>query len=238
MNDSTIKPFLSGSNVFILPTVATILIHGVLGFLLTTNWKLFNEQDWQMVSQPKVINAHLVKIDNRSKSPQKKLKNIKSSVVVPVEPPKKVAPVSQYKISEPKKVTEVNPLELENRKEDLVDLMTLLVSEEQALQAEDENNVSVSYATAIQRKVITYWSRPPSARNGMECVISIQLVPTGEVVASRILTSSGNKAFDLSALNAVKKAGSFPELKNLSSTEFERNFRRFRLLFRPVDLRY
>jgi len=238
MNDSTIKPFLSGSNIFILPTVTTILIHGVLGFLLTTNWKLFNEQDWQMVSKPKVINAHLVKIENRSKPPQKKLKNIKSSVVVPVEPPKKVAPVSQYPISAPKKITEVNPLELENRNEDLVDLMTLLVSEEQALQAEDENNVSVSYATAIQRKVITYWSRPPSARNGMECVISIQLVPTGEVVASRILTSSGNKAFDLSALNAVKKAGNFPGLKNLSSSEFERHFRRFRLLFRPEDLRY
>ena len=72
----------------------------------------------------------------------------------------------------------------------------------------------------------------------MECVIAIQLVPTGEVVASSLLKSSGNKAFDLSALNAVKKAGNFPEIKNLSSSEFERNFRRFRLLFRPEDLRY
>ena len=49
---------------------------------------------------------------------------------------------------------------------------------------------------------------------------------------------SGNSAFDRSAINAVEKAGSFPELQNLPTREFEKTFRRFRLLFRPEDLRY
>ena len=37
-------------------------------------------------------------------------------------------------------------------------------------------------AATIQRAVINRWTRPPSARNGMVSVLSIQLVPTGEVV--------------------------------------------------------
>jgi len=221
-----------------VPALVTILIHGLLGFLLTTNWTLFTSRDWQIVSQPKVIEAHLVKIDNRNAPLPKKIEKIKSYTVPRIRPPEKVDKILEYKPAAPKEIVEVGSTKVEDRKEDFVDLMTLLVAEEQALQTEEENNVSISYATAIQRKVITYWSRPPSARNGMECVIAIQLVPTGEIVTSSILTSSGNKAFDLSALNAVKKAGSFPELKNLASTEFERNFRRFRLLFRPEDLRY
>ena len=52
------------------------------------------------------------------------------------------------------------------------------------------------------------------------------------------IRSSGNTAFDRSAINAVEKAGAFPELQKLPSREFEKTFRRFRLLFKPEDLRY
>ena len=81
-------------------------------------------------------------------------------------------------------------------------------------------------------------SRPPSARNGMECELAVQLVPTGEVVSVTVIRSSGNSAFDSSAVNAVKKAGAFPELQKLPSAEFEKNFRRLNLIFKPEDLRY
>ena len=60
----------------------------------------------------------------------------------------------------------------------------------------------------------------------------------GEVVSVQVLRSSGNSAFDRSAVNAVEKAGAFPELQQLPGREFEKTFRRFRLLFRPEDLRY
>jgi len=89
-----------------------------------------------------------------------------------------------------------------------------------------------------QQTVVNYWSRPPSARNGMECELSVQLVPTGEVVSVTLIRSSGNSAFDSSAINAVKKAGAFPELQKLPSAEFEKNFRRLNLIFNPEDLRY
>ena len=64
------------------------------------------------------------------------------------------------------------------------------------------------------------------------------MIPTGEVVSVQVVKSSGNAAFDRSAVNAVQKAGAFPELQKLPNAEFERQFRRFRLIFRPEDLRY
>ena len=240
MTTSSISNFLPRDYIFILPVLVTLSIHSFLGFILTTNWTLFETQDWEIVSQPKVIEAQLVRIDNRDDPPPKQIEKITPASLAPIrpKPKKKVAEVSESKVTQPKEIVEEEFIEVEDSSKDYVDLMALLAAEERAFKTQDESNISISYATSIQRKVIRYWSRPPSARNGMECVIAIQLVPTGEVVASSLLMSSGNKAFDLSALNAVKKAGSFPELKNLSSTEFERNFRRFRLLFRPEDLRY
>jgi len=65
----------------------------------------------------------------------------------------------------------------------------------------------------------------------------VQLIPTGEVVDVQVVKSSGDDAFDRSAVTAVKKAGQFPELKNLKSAEFEKNFRRLTMPFTPEDLR-
>jgi len=98
--------------------------------------------------------------------------------------------------------------------------------------------MSASYAALIRDTVVGYWSRPASARNGMEALLAIQLVPTGEIVSVTVIRSSGSTAFDRSAINAVEKAASFPELRNLPAREFEKTFRRFQLLFRPEDLRY
>jgi colicin import membrane protein len=72
----------------------------------------------------------------------------------------------------------------------------------------------------------------------MVAVLEIALVPTGDVVGVSVIESSGNVAFDRSAINAVEKAARFPEVKELERATFERDFRRFQLIFRPEDLRY
>jgi len=118
------------------------------------------------------------------------------------------------------------------------ELAAAMAAEESSQVAVTAEEMSTSYAALIRDTVVNYWSRPPSARNGMEAVLAIQLVPTGEIVSVSVLRSSGSVAFDRSAVNAVEKAGSFPELKNLPNREFEKTFRRFQLLFRPEDLRY
>jgi len=69
----------------------------------------------------------------------------------------------------------------------------------------------------------------------MEALLKVHLVPTGEVVDVALVKSSGNDAFDRSAVLAVQKAGRF--MVPSDSSEFERNFRQFEVLFRPEDLR-
>lgn len=121
---------------------------------------------------------------------------------------------------------------------DRAELAAALDREDSVAGAVTAEEMSASYAASIRDTVESYWSAPPSARNGMEALLAIQLVPTGELVSVSVLRSSGSAAFDRSALNAVEKAAAFPELRNLPRREFERRFRRFQLLFRPETLRY
>ena len=99
-------------------------------------------------------------------------------------------------------------------------------------------SISDTVAAIIQQAVVGRWTRPPSARNGMVAVLEIALVPTGDVVGVAVLRSSGDNAFDRSAINAVERAGRFPEVSQVERALFERDFRRFQLIFRPDDLRY
>ena len=110
-------------------------------------------------------------------------------------------------------------------------------AEQLARQALENKQLAQSYIAIIQQRIKQNWSRPPSARNDMEAVLSIQLIPTGQVIDVALTQSSGNASFDRSVVNAVKKAQRFPELKALPLPVFETNFRQFQLVFRPQDLK-
>lgn len=110
-----------------------------------------------------------------------------------------------------------------------------VVDEQQYRRAITDDEKSLAYVYKIQRQIVQNWSRPPSARNGMEALLRVFLVPTGEVVNVTVVESSGNGAFDRSAVLAVQKAQRFQVPNN--SRQFERNFREFTVLFRPEDLR-
>lgn len=117
----------------------------------------------------------------------------------------------------------------------------LLSSIEDQQQAQHNRIVSEqqaqSYAAIIQQAVVAQWNRPASARNGMEVLLDIQLIPNGTVISVTISKGSGNDAFDRSAVAAVKKAERFPELVDMDSAVFEQYFRSFRMRFNPEDLR-
>ncbi len=112
-----------------------------------------------------------------------------------------------------------------------------LAQEEMRLQEESFAVTAQSYMSVISQRIEQNWSRPPSARNGMQCELRIQLVPTGRVVNVDVTQSSGNALFDLSAVQAVKKAEQFPEIKDMPPEVFERYYRELTLVFRPQDLR-
>ena len=114
--------------------------------------------------------------------------------------------------------------------------LALLVAAEQGMRkAITDDEKVTAYAGQIRKDIVQNWSRPPSARNGMQSVLRVFLIPTGEMVDVMIDESSGNEAFDRSALLAVRKTDRF--VVPSDTLMFEKNFREFVLVFRPEDLR-
>ena len=103
-------------------------------------------------------------------------------------------------------------------------------------QARTDRSISQSYSALIAARIEQNWSRPLSARKGMQCELEIQMVPTGQVINVKVTKSSGNIAFDRSAIQAVKKIERFHEVKDIPSRIFEQYFRTFKLSFNPRDL--
>lgn len=102
--------------------------------------------------------------------------------------------------------------------------------------ASDRPEAVGSYEADLMARIVSQWSRPPSARNGMSCDLRLALVPTGELVSVTLVRSSGNAAFDRSAELAVRRAAPFqvPE----DPAVFDAYFRSVTVTFSPNDLRY
>lgn len=69
---------------------------------------------------------------------------------------------------------------------------------------------------------------------GLECVLSVQTVPGGEVVSVTVNKSSGNEVFDRRAVTAVEKASPLP-LPADPATFDRLSLRKFNFRFRPKD---
>ncbi len=230
--------------IIVRPILATVALHALVIAMLTANWDTDDSQSLiRPKIVPKVIKARLV--DASELKPRKVARPVVKPKPRPTAKAKpKPKPKAKPKPAPPKPVEQVKPkpeprlTTAELAALARADLSRVMASEEREQAALTSDERAASYAALIQQSVVSYWSRPPSARNGMEVLLALQLIPTGEVVSVTVVKSSGNTAFDRSAINAVQKAEQFPELKNLPPREFEKTFRRFRLLFRPEDLRY
>ena len=120
----------------------------------------------------------------------------------------------------------------------LNDALDSSLEEEMAYQESVTNAQAVASATAyVTNEVRQRWKRPPDARNGMYVEVMIRLVPTGEVVSVEVLSRDATDSLVASVKNAVLKVGRFDKLAELNTQLFEANFRKFRIRFRPEDLR-
>lgn len=99
-----------------------------------------------------------------------------------------------------------------------------------------ENDIVSQYMALIQQLVQENWIIPPSARNGMAALVEIRTTPVGDITSYSVIQSSGDPSFDRSVLQAVASVGNLQELRDLPNAVYERNFRRFNLLFQPEDL--
>lgn len=246
---------------YAVPIAVTVLLHFVL--LLWLSGDFHSPPEPPKVSQPKYIKLTTdfsqkqkeKKKPVKKAPPKKKDKPLPKTKKVPKKVKEKSVPLKKKKdddklkkqkeeLEKKKKAQEEERLrkqaELEKkRREDelLSNLPDEIEPDEPEIDTSADEKTAQSYMSAIRDAVAANWSRPPSARNGMQVTLRIQLVPTGQVVNVSIVKSSGNNAFDRSAVAAVDKAEKFPELQELESRIFEQYYRRFDIVFRPEDLR-
>ena len=225
-----------------LPALLTLMLHGGVVLMLVVR----STHSEQVVAaapaiqpiQAALVSADALKPEPKSK-PKPKLKPKPKSEPTPAPDPKPIPDPEPAppKASEPQQESAPS-LNAEQLAALTRDELGALIDADSGAMGTAEPSMRDVVAATIRATVINRWTRPPSARNGMVAVLSIQLVPTGEVVGVSVLQSSGNDAFDRSAMTAVERSARFPEVAKLDNALFEANFRRFQLIFKPEDLRY
>ncbi len=236
---------------YTLPLLLALVIHAALAFALYRGWT--PQTTLSAVVTPKVVNAKLVvlepKAQPKSKPAQKKSAPPKSPVVKKPSP-KKTDPTiaAKKKAAADKKAKDVaeqkarEALLERQRLERLAALGDLaktnleqsIAEEVQSLNDIEDDEAAQSFRAGIYEQVRKNWSRPPSARNGMQARLLVELIPTGEVISVTLVESSGNSAFDRSAEQAIRQARRF--VVPAENSTFEKYFRRFYFLFQPGDL--
>jgi colicin import membrane protein len=121
-------------------------------------------------------------------------------------------------------------LEAKQRKESEAELKRRLAEEERRSAAVDSGQLA-QYVAQIQARIQRAWIRPPSAREGLRCIVDVTQVPGGEVVGVKIGECNGDDAVRQSIEAAVYRASPLPEPSDPAL--FERNLR---LEFKPGDL--
>ena len=225
-----------------LPALLTLMLHGGVVLMLVVR----STHSEQVVAaapaiqpiQAALVSADALKPEPKSK-PKPKPKPKPKSEPTPAPDPKPIPDPEPAPPKAPEPQQESAPsLNAEQLAALTRDELGALIDADSGAMGAAEPSMRDVVAATIRATVINRWTRPPSARNGMVAVLSIQLVPTGEVVGVSVLQSSGNDAFDRSAMTAVERSARFPEVAKLDNALFEANFRRFQLIFKPEDLRY
>lgn len=152
----------------------------------------------------------------------------------------------QVKTKSPKKVKELNLVGanelkiVEDNKEissilERLDLKKDLINPTTEKETKNTDLEKVMYFSSVIRdQIMSNWREPKSSKVGLKTEFIISLVPTGEVIDVSLTKSSGDKAFDQSALLAINKVNRFYDLE-MPRKLFDENFRKFTVVFSPKE---
>ena len=254
---------MRGSLSYSVAVFCSLVLHAALVGALFVDWQ---PESKRVIMQPQYIEAKLVALAPKKKTPAPKLNaKPKAAPKKPKvdlakkkrDEKKRLAKIAaQKKAAEKKRLEEERLTKAEQERKEQQRLEELrrqqeeaerlrkesefaeaLATEQALISAQEDEQAANSYRQLIQQRLSENWSRPPSARLGMETVIRIRLVPTGRVVGVTILKSSGDTAFDRSVEQAALKAEQFVELQAMEPALFEKKFRQVEVAFSPEDLR-
>jgi len=233
---------------YLIAILSSLVIHGLVIFALVISWE---PETRQIVIQPQYIQAELVQLAATQRPEPKKIAPVvRSTPKQPVQQQQALAKKKQLeaerRAAEAKAQAQAQrerQAELQRKKQaeqraaKQAEFTEMLQREQAALKVQEEQKVANSYMQLIQQQLSENWSRPPSARLGMEVVVELSLVPTGRIAGVAIVKSSGDLAFDRAAEQAAFRVDQFTELQNMPAQIFEKYFRRLVVVFSPEDLR-
>jgi colicin import membrane protein len=117
----------------------------------------------------------------------------------------------------------------------LAELLSDTTERQQAVADTQGEQVAGDYDDLIRSLVSQAWSRPPSARNGMSVTVQINMLPDGTITNASVVRSSGDAAFDSSAVTAIRNVGRVNEMQGIGASDFA-PYRSFKMTFTPEDL--
>ena len=193
----------------------SIFLHLLLFAILITDFSIFAPQQDRI----KTIPVEFVNLPIDIENIPKKINNIKNELLENNIQKKKL--IDELKIIDKKKFDFDTRKNLEDQ-----------IAETKFLNEKREVQIRIAL---IQERINSIWKKPSLINKNIQAEFIINLAPSGEILSFDLISSSGEKVFDDSALAALSKIYFITEVIGLERKYFERNFRSFNLVFKSKN---
>lgn len=85
----------------------------------------------------------------------------------------------------------------------------------------------------LGKRLSSNWYKPAGTADDLSAIVQLKMSRDGKVATVRLSKSSGNSAFDNSAINAVKSIGTIDEVRQLSDADFQKAYASRSIQFTP-----
>lgn len=193
----------------------SIFVHLFLFAILTIDFSIFVPQKDRINTIPIEFVTFPIEKENNSK----KIENIKNESIEKNIQKKEL--IEDLKVDKKKQLNFDSKRKLEDQ-----------IAETKLLKERREVQITIAL---IQDRINSIWKKPSLGNKNIQSEFVINLAPSGEILSYDLISSSGDKVFDESALAALSSISFITEVIGLDRKYFERNFRSFNLVFKSKN---
>jgi colicin import membrane protein len=193
----------------------SIFVHLFLLAILTIDFSIFVPQKDRINTIPIEFVTFPIEKENNLK----KIENIKNESIE--KNIRKKVLIEDSKVDKKKQLNFDSKRKLEDQ-----------IAETKLLKERREVQITIAL---IQDRINSIWKKPSLGNKNIQSEFLINLAPSGEILSYDLISSSGDKVFDESALAALSSISFITEVIGLDRKYFERNFRSFNLVFKSKN---
>ena len=193
----------------------SIFVHLFLFAILTIDFSIFVPQKDRINTIPiEFVTFPIEKENNLKKNENIKNESIEKNI-------QKKELIEDLKVDKKKQLNFDSKRKLEDQ-----------IAETKLLKERREVQITIAL---IQDRINSIWKKPSLGNKNIQSEFVINLAPSGEILSYDLISSSGDKVFDESALAALSSISFITEVIGLDRKYFERNFRSFNLVFKSKN---